>query len=269
MLSEIYAASCRPLQRRRPPGRDDRPDPRPDVRSCTHEYKTTTTDSKGRRQARWHTIFKGSSFQGGLHKQFPRQDLREARCRGADASGSSDRSLAEDGSLRRTARPTRGSEFEKEFVGQRDGPGGGPLHPEHELRACGGCSTSSRRFDARSRVFVRPFSMFIAISLSRNLFEPKFGTSLLEEAYLRATTTRSNSCVGIVEDLGLNVGSGGRSRCSSAQRRPCRRESIAQARRATVLRGAKGPNAHQALSAGGISMRNRSKQWMSALWNRR
>ncbi len=34
------------------------------------EYKSTTTDSKGRRKTTWHTIFKGIFFIGDFHKDF-------------------------------------------------------------------------------------------------------------------------------------------------------------------------------------------------------
>jgi hypothetical protein len=167
------------------------------------EYKTTTTDSKGNRKTRWHTIFKGLFIQADFHKNFQgktivRPDTAEK------AFGIIGRSLQKMGStFDYPLVQLEDVEFEKEFVVNAT--------DQVEARFILSTSMMQRLLELRKK-FACPVaasfvdsSMFLAISTTTNLFEPKFGTSVLDESYLRQYYDQMALCASIVEDLGLNI----------------------------------------------------------------
>ena len=166
------------------------------------EYRSTSTDSKGNTQTRWHTIFKGLFIEADFHKNFQgrtfvRPDFAE-RTMGFVGRALQKVTLGEEKLVQ-----LEDKEFEKEFV----------VHGTDQVESRYILSTSMMRrmldlkqkFQAEVSCSFVESSMFIAISIQENLFEPKFGSSLLDEEYLRKYYVQINSCIGIVEDLGLNT----------------------------------------------------------------
>lgn len=166
------------------------------------EYKTTSKDSKGRKSTTWHTVFKGLFIHADFHKNFRghtlvRPDFAE-RTLGILGRALQKRSFGGD-RLVQLEDPA----FEREFVVNAT--------DQIEARYILTPSMMQRMLEVR-RKFNAPVtfsfihsSLFIAVPLDRNLFEPRFRTSLFDEQYLRGYYDQINCCVGIVEDLGLNV----------------------------------------------------------------
>ncbi len=166
------------------------------------EYKSTSTDSKGRRRTTWHTIFKGLFVSADFHKHFNgqtfvRSDFAE---KGLGALG------------RMFQKPVFGGnelvqledpDFEREFkVTSTD---------QVEARYILSTSIMRRMLDLKAK-FAAPveFSfvnsrMYIAISVRRDLFEPTFGQPLIDKDYIFHYYDQVATCVAMVEDLGLNV----------------------------------------------------------------
>ena len=166
------------------------------------EYRTTSTDSKGNTQTHWHTIFKGLFIEADFHKHFQgrtfvRPDFAE-RTMGLVGRALQKVTLGEEKLVQ-----LEDKDFEKSFV----------VHGTDQVEARYILSTSMMRrmldlktkFDAEVSFSFVDSSMFIAISIKEDLFEPVFGSSVLDEDYLRKYYVQINSCVGIVEDLGLNT----------------------------------------------------------------
>jgi hypothetical protein len=166
------------------------------------EYKTTSTDKKGNTKTRWHTIFKGLFIEADFHKHFHgrtfvRPDFAE-RTMGFIGRAMQKATLGEEALVQ-----LEDKDFEKEFV----------VRGTDQVEARYILSTSMMRrmidlkqkFKAEVSFSFVDSSMFIAVALKENLFEPTFGSSVLDEDYLRKYYTQINSCVGIVEDLGLNT----------------------------------------------------------------
>ena len=166
------------------------------------EYKTTSTDNKGHTQTHWHTIFKGLFIEADFHKHFQgrtfvRPDFAER------TFGFLGRSLQKMTFGEEQLVQLEDKDFEKAFV----------VHGTDQVEARYILSTSmmrrmldlKRKFGADIAFSFVDSSMFIALSISENLFEPKFGASVLDEAYLRHYYDQIQSCLGIVEDLGLNT----------------------------------------------------------------
>lgn len=166
------------------------------------EYRTTSTDSKGNTQTHWHTIFRGLFIEADFHKHFQgrtfvRPDMAEK------AFGFVGRSLQKLTFGPEELIQLEDKEFEREFV----------VHGTDQVEARYILSTSmmrrmldlKRKFDASVAFSFVDSSMFIALSIQENLFEPKFGASVLDETYLRHYYDQIQSCLGVVEDLGLNT----------------------------------------------------------------
>jgi hypothetical protein len=166
------------------------------------EYKTTSTDSKGRTRTSWHTIFKGLFVSADFHKHFNgqtfvRSDIAE---KGLGSLGRFFQKPVFGGSeLIQLEDP----DFEREFkVTSTD---------QVEARYILSTSMMRRMLDLKAK-FAAPveFSfidsrMYIAISVQRNLFEPTFGQPLIDKDYIYHYYDQVATCVAMVEDLGLNV----------------------------------------------------------------
>lgn len=166
------------------------------------EYKTTSTDDKGNTKTDWHTIFKGLFIEADFHKHFQgrtfvRPDFAE-RTLGFVGRALQKVTIGDEKLVQ-----LEDKDFEKAFV----------VHSTDQVESRYILSTSMMRrmldlkekFKADVSFSFVDSSMFIAIAIKENLFEPTFGASVLDEDYLRKYYVQINSCVGIVEDLGLNT----------------------------------------------------------------
>jgi len=167
------------------------------------EYKTTTTDSKGRRRTHWHTIFKGLFFIGDFNKHFKGQtvvlpDVAE-KLFGFLGKKLQELNFVRPGDLVKLEDP----EFEKEFV----------VYGSDQVEARYVLSTSLMRriMDFKQKTgkkvylsFVRS-NVHVAISMTRNLFEPHILKSLLDFEMTREYLDDLELALGIVDDLNLNT----------------------------------------------------------------
>lgn len=166
------------------------------------EYKTTTTDKDGKTTEHWHTLFRGLFLSADFHKEFHgrtlvRTDFAEKRF-GILGRFFQKPILSKDQLV-----ILEDPEFEREFV----------VHASDQVEARYILSTSmmekmlelKRRFDSEVQFSFRLSRMFIAISTTKNYFEPVQSTSLTDRAYLNGFLEQAGLCLGIVEDLGLNV----------------------------------------------------------------
>ena len=167
------------------------------------EYKTTSTDSKGRRHEHWHTIFKGLLFVGDFNKHFHgatvvSPDIAE-RLLGRFGQKLQGMTFFSDLKLVKLEDP----EFEKLFV----------VYSNDQIEARYILSTSlmERIVQFRNKTdkdismsFVGS-KVFVAIPHTKELFEPKVFQTLLDFDMIREYFEDINLAVGIVEDLNLNT----------------------------------------------------------------
>lgn len=166
------------------------------------EYKSTSTDKDGRQKVSWHTIFRGLFISADFHKDFQgvtfvRSDVAEktfgivGRFFQKPIFSENELVLLED------------PDFEREFV----------VHASDQVEARYILSPSlmqkmwelKQRFSDRVEFSFLRSRMFIAISGTRDYFEPTTDRSLLDTEYLKEFLGQAQLCLGIVEDLGLNV----------------------------------------------------------------
>lgn len=166
------------------------------------EYKSTSTDKDGKQKVTWHTIFHGLFISADFHKDFRgatfvRSDVAEkafgvvGRFFQKPIFSANELVLLED------------PDFEREFV----------VHSSDQVEARYILSTSlmqkmwelKQRFSDRVEFSFLQSRMFIAISGNRDYFEPTLTRSLLDTEYLKEFLGQAHLCLGIVEDLGLNV----------------------------------------------------------------
>ncbi|MBE0535065.1 MAG: DUF3137 domain-containing protein [Phycisphaerae bacterium] len=165
------------------------------------EYKTTTTDSKGRSQTHWHTIFKGLFFIADFNKHFT--------CETVVLPDTAEKLFGRFGQKLQSLNTFRGQlikledpEFEKLFV----------VYGSDQIQARYILSTSLMeritRFKTKSN---RPIHLsfvgsrvYVAISYQKSLFEPKVFSTLLDFEPIQEYYDDLQLAVGIVEDLNLN-----------------------------------------------------------------
>jgi hypothetical protein len=166
------------------------------------EYKTTSTDSKGRSQTHWHTIFKGLFFTADFNKHFKGETvvLPDTAERLFGLLGQKLQSL---NTFRGKLVKLEDPEFEKLFVVYGD--------DQIEARYILSMSLMERitQFKKKTK---RPIYLsfvgsrvFVAVSYTKNLFEPRMFSTLLDFAPIREYFEDLQLAVGIVEDLNLNT----------------------------------------------------------------
>lgn len=166
------------------------------------EYKTESRDKNGRRRTSWHTIFKGLLISADFHKDFQgstfvRTDVAEKSL--GQLGRFFQRSFFSSTQLVALEDP----DFENEFV----------VHSTNQVEARYILSTSlMERMLELKRQFATPIEfsflhsrMFIAISTNHDYFEPIQDRSVLSTEYLKSYYLQIHSCLGVVEELGLNV----------------------------------------------------------------
>lgn len=166
------------------------------------EYKTTTTDSKGRTQTRWHTIFQGVLFVADFNKHFHGQtfvlpDVAQS------LFGSFGQTLQSWGKSHGELVKLENVEFEKEFV-------------------CYGSDQTEARYILSPTMMEKVLHLqrkagrdiylsfvdskvFVAISFRRNLFEATLFSKLDQYSNILEYFDDLNFLLGIVEDLNLNT----------------------------------------------------------------
>ncbi len=166
------------------------------------EYKTTSTNSKGHRQTHWHTIFKGLFFVADFNKHFA--------CETVVLPDTAQKLFGRLGQKLQSLNVFRGQlikledpEFERLFV----------VYGDDQVQARYILSTSLIQrivqFKTRSQKpiylsFVGS-KVFVAVSYTKNLFEPKIFSTLLNFGPIRQYYEDLQLAVGIVEDLNLNT----------------------------------------------------------------
>lgn len=166
------------------------------------EYKTETTNSKGRKQTHWHTIFRGIFFIGDFNKHFNGEtivlpDTAES------LFGNLGSMFQKMNLLRDQLVKLEDPEFEKLFcVYSND---------QVEARYILSPKLMERIVDLRKKSgrkihlsFVSS-KVFIAISVGKNLFEPPFFSSMLNFRLMEEFFGYLCFSVNIVEELDLNT----------------------------------------------------------------
>lgn len=165
------------------------------------EYKTTTTDSKGRKTTHWHTIFKGIFFKADFNKHF--------QGRTVVLTDTAEKILGRFGKKLQSMSFGRADlvnledpEFEKEFV----------VYGTDQVEARYILSTAlmeriTKYKELTGRAIQLSFahsSVYIAIPFGKDLFEPKLFDSLHDFEVLDEYFQTLSLTLSLVEALNLN-----------------------------------------------------------------
>jgi hypothetical protein len=164
------------------------------------EYKTTTTDSKGRTKTTWHTIFKGLFFIADFNKHFQTSTvvLPNRLGKGFMAKFFNKMNLARKEKLVKLEDP----DFNKHFV----------VYGEDQVEARYVLSTSLMRRITEFKEkhanslyvsFVNSF-LYVGIAYKKDLFEPSWFNTLTRFSLVREYFEDIQLAVSIVEELNLN-----------------------------------------------------------------
>lgn len=166
------------------------------------EYKTTTTDSKGRRQTHWHTIFKGLFFSADFNKEFHGKtyvlpDFAQG------IFGKFGQTLQSWGKSHGELVKLENIEFEKAFVCYSN--------DQTEARYILSPSLMEKILDLKSKAnrqihlsFISS-RVYVAISYQKDLFEASIFSKLDQKHKIQEFFNDLNLALGIVEDLNLNT----------------------------------------------------------------
>jgi hypothetical protein len=165
------------------------------------EYKTTTTDCKGKRRTQWHTIFRGILFSADFNKHFAGRTYV--------VTDFAERSFGFLGAMLQSAVGTHGElvkledpDFEKEFATYSN--------DQVEARYILSPALMHRILEYRRKAkkavqlsFVGS-RVYVAIPYATDLFEPTFFRSLVDPEPLRTYLDALSLAISIVSDLNLN-----------------------------------------------------------------
>ncbi len=166
------------------------------------EYKTTSTDSKGRTQTHWHTIFKGLFFIADFNKHFT--------CEVFVLPDTAEKLFGRLGQKLQSLNVFRGQlvkledpEFERLFA----------VYGNDQIQARYILSTSLMdRITNFKKKSGRPVHLsfvgskvYVAISYGKDLFEPRIFSTLLDFRPIQEYFEDLQLAVGIVEGLSLNT----------------------------------------------------------------
>lgn len=164
------------------------------------EYKTTTTDSKGRTRTQWHTIFKGLFFIADFNKEFTGSTVVLPNVFG---KGFGFMKKVMGISRREKLVSLEDPDFSKQFN----------VYSDDQVKARYILSTSlmSRITEFKKKhknniylSFVDS-KMYLGISHTKNLFEPNYLKSLTDFSVVRDYYDDLILAVGVVEDMNLNT----------------------------------------------------------------
>ena len=166
------------------------------------EYKTHTTDSKGRRKTQWHTIFKGVFFIADFHKDF-RTHTVVLPDTAEKLFGFLGKKLQEMNFMRGDLIKLEDAEFEEAFC----------VYGEDQVEARYILSPSLMRriLDCKAKFGSKIYLAFlnsmvyVAIESSRNRFEPKVFASVNDMSLINEYRYDLDLIVDIVDDLNLNT----------------------------------------------------------------
>lgn len=166
------------------------------------EYKETTRDKDGKTKTTWHTIFRGLFISADFHKEFRgktfvRSDLAEK------LFGQSGRFIQKPVFSNFQLIQLEDPDFEREFV----------VYAIDQVEARYILSPAlmqrmlelKHRFAAQVEFSFLHSRVYIAISTSRNFFEPRLDASLYDLETLRGFLEQVQLCLGIVSALDLNT----------------------------------------------------------------
>jgi hypothetical protein len=166
------------------------------------EYKTTSTDSKGRRKTHWHTIFKGLFFIADFNKHFQGQtvvlpDTAES------LFGGFGKMLQAWNIARADLVTLEDPQFEREFVVYGS--------DQIEARYILSMSLMQRILDFQRKTgtkislsFVGSM-VYVALPMTRNCFEPDYFAAADDFKRIAEYYRDLSLVIGIVEDLNLNT----------------------------------------------------------------
>ena len=169
---------------------------------CHAEYKTTSTDSKGRSKTTWHTIFRGLFFIADFNKNFKSRtvvlpDTME-KMFGFLGKKLQSMNIGRDQLIK-----LEDPEFEKQFV----------VYGQDQVEARYILSTAlmKRILDFRNKTkrdislsFVNS-SVFVAIPVNKDLFEPRIFRTVMNFDFLKEYYEYISITTELVEDLNLNT----------------------------------------------------------------
>ncbi len=166
------------------------------------EYKTETTDKDGHTQEHWHTIFKGLFIVADFNKNFQGKTVV--------LPDTAERLFGGFGKMLQSWNMMRGQliqledpEFEKMFAVYGDN--------QVEARYILSTSLMKRIADFKKKSGKQIYlsfvgsKIFVAISYSKDLFEPRVFRTLLDFAPIREYFENLELAIGVVEDLNLNT----------------------------------------------------------------
>jgi hypothetical protein len=166
-----------------------------------HKEKHETTDSKGRRQTRWVTVFKGIFFIADFNKHFLGRTyvVPDARENFLGIGKIFEKWSFGRGEIVELENP----EFEKLFTVY----GTDQVEARYILTPSLMERLVNFRNKAETRVYIAfvHSKLFVALPVSRNLFEPKIFSSGVQSGYLRDYFRYLALVAGIVDDLNLNL----------------------------------------------------------------
>lgn len=166
------------------------------------EYKTESTDSKGRKRTSWHTIFRGIFFIGDFNKHFKGETIvlpdTAENLFGSLGSIFQKMNISRDQLVK-----LEDPEFEKAFCVYSNDQVEARyiLSPKLMQRIVELRKKSGRKIHLS---FVRS-KVFIAISIGKNLFEPPFFGTMLNFKLIEEFFRYLYLSVSIVEELDLNT----------------------------------------------------------------
>jgi hypothetical protein len=166
------------------------------------EYKQVSRDKDGKETVSWHTIFQGLFVSADFHKEFQgrtfvRTDVAEKML------GAMGRFFQKPVFSKLQLVQLEDVEFEREFV----------VHSDSQIEARYILSPSMMRrmlelknkFSSQIEFTFLESRVFLAISHTKDFFEPDIHQSLFNQDYLRGYIFQVQLVLGIVEDLDLNT----------------------------------------------------------------
>jgi len=165
------------------------------------EYKTTTRDSKGNTRTQWHTIFKGVLFIGDFNKHFKGRTVVLPDT-AQKFFGRFGQTLQKMNLSRADLVKLEDPEFERRFV----------VYGTDQVESRYILSTSLMRriLDFGNAIDLPLFvsfvssSVYVAIGMRKDMFEPRIFRTLLDFDLVREYLEDIQLAVGIVEELNLN-----------------------------------------------------------------
>ena len=166
------------------------------------EYKTRTRNSKGRSQTQWHTIFKGVFFIADFHKDFKTHTVVVPDT-AEKLFGFLGQKLQEMNFSRADLVKLEDPEFEQAFA----------VYGDDQVEARYILSTSlmrrilgyRRKFGSDIFLAFLRSKVYIALSSSKNRFEPKVFSSVNDLSQVEEFRNDLDMICDIVEDLNLNT----------------------------------------------------------------